>query len=662
MLSCFKFKNAVVRIAQSTRPTLLSLATLRHYASAIDAISLERQQEIASALRTYQKDNIAVPWLDMTKQFEISQESMEQALAADDARLQKRIKQSIRVTQLADRAYDKQRGRCDWDSVARDMDIPLIECLQLFDMALSTVPARSLPNITNWSADDISALKLFVSEHFRAVTADEWPLVSVYMNVAQIDCFMAHSMCTHPRMTPDLHEEIAQHRNDSLQWKDIFEKYPIFSRIGGLRNAYYQFKERDDAKPKAIHTEWTDEETRRIQELVQIYYKTGNQREVLIQAQKAFPDMSQESILDKIKQITSKVPEITNDDIDRVKKLVYAYGKDWGRIGQEINATPRRAQRIWTQHREQQKAPQTWNEDELDALRKCIHDGVGMTEASKLIGTKTRDACNAKMILLKCSGIWNADDATRLVQLVSNYKCGEIDWAAIGKDIGRSADSCHIIHTKLQQKHLNSTIDHSQAVSREVQKQYEQQQSVDWTEIAQQLALTERECLEANQFNTGKDRWIYHPDEFSWNMADRMTTFINENYPQPLPINYTAVSNYMWIDMDDCTKMANLLRGEMSWTAETLAKVEKLRAQGMKFVDIGKQLSPTLSAQKVSNAYHNNMQSKAHTSLSDDEKHQAKEIMETHAQQMSFTELRKLVAQKLPHVNQKKLLLKFKDD
>ncbi|KAJ2570392.1 hypothetical protein GGH19_005141, partial [Coemansia sp. RSA 1807] len=392
MLSCFKLKGAAVRIAQSTRPALLSFITQRHYASAIDAISLERQQEVISALRMYQKDNLPVPWIDMTKRFEISQESMEQALAEDDARLQKKIEQSIRVTQLADQSYNEEHGRCDWDSVVRDMDIPLVECLQLFDASLSTVPVRLLPNITNWAADDLSTLKSFVTEQFGAVTADDWLLVGVYMNVEQKDCFMAHSMCSFPQMSAVLHEAITQHRNANMEWKDIFEKYPIFSRIGGLRNAYYQFKEFDDSKPKAIHIEWTDEETRRIQELVQTYYKPGNKREVLIQAQKAFPDISQESILGKIKQITSKVPDITSDDIDRVKKLVYAYGKDWARIGQEINVTPRRAKRIWTQHREQQKAPQTWSEDELNTLRRCIHDGVEMAEASRLIGTKTRDA------------------------------------------------------------------------------------------------------------------------------------------------------------------------------------------------------------------------------------------------------------------------------
>ncbi|KAJ2496415.1 hypothetical protein GGH96_005859 [Coemansia sp. RSA 1972] len=217
---------------------------------------------------------------------------MEQALVADNARLQKRAELSMRVTQLADQTYDEQRGRCDWESVAQDMNMELIECLRLFDSSLSTVPVRSLPNITDWPADDLSTLKSLVLDYFGAVTADEWRLVGVYMNVEHNGCFMAHNICTHPRMTPDLHEAITRHQSNGLKWKDIFELYPIFSSAAVLRDAYNRFNERDDSKPKAKPIKWSDEETRQIQELIQAYYKPGNRREVLIQAQMVFPDRS----------------------------------------------------------------------------------------------------------------------------------------------------------------------------------------------------------------------------------------------------------------------------------------------------------------------------------------------------------------------------------
>ncbi|KAJ2738570.1 hypothetical protein H4R23_001051, partial [Coemansia sp. Cherry 401B] len=105
-----------------------------------------------------------------------------------------------------------------------------------------------------------------------------------------------------------------------------------------------------------------------------------------------------------------------------------------------------------------------------------------------------------------------------------------------------------------------------------VKELYTQNQSVDWARVSESVGLSERECLEANQFGDGKARWIYDPDTFSWDMANRMTAFIETNYSPPLPVNYTAVSNYMWIERDDCFKMAGLLRGEMTWTKDVLAK------------------------------------------------------------------------------------------
>ncbi|KAJ2341754.1 hypothetical protein GGF43_006098, partial [Coemansia sp. RSA 2618] len=110
-------------------------------------------------------------------------------------------------------------------------------------------------------------------------------------------------------------------------------------------------------------------------------------------------------------------------------------------------------------------------------------------------------------------------------------------------------------------------------------KQYEQQQSVDWAVVAKAVGLSERECLEANQFSADKAHWIYDPDTFSWEMAGRMTSFIEQNYPKPLPVNYTAVSNYMWIDINDCVKMASLLRGKMEWTDKVISKIAELREQ-----------------------------------------------------------------------------------
>ncbi|KAJ2368453.1 PHO85 cyclin-1 [Coemansia sp. RSA 2610] len=277
-----------------------------------------------------------VPWFDLAYRFKLPQSDMEQIVALDDDRLQKRREQSARVTQLADQAFDSQHGRCDWDSVVKDLDMPLMECLDLFDVSLSSVPVRSLPKFMDWLPDDFPLLKGFVQQFPGTLTADEWRLVSAFMNIKLAGCVMAYSMCIHPRMT------------------------------------------------------------------------------------------------------------------------------------------------------------------------------------------------------------------TELFELIASYH---------------------------------------------------------WARVSESVGLSERECLEANQFGDGKAWWIYDPNTFSWDMANRMTAFIQTNYPRPLPVNYTAVSNYMWIERDDCIKMAGLLRGEMTWTKDAVAKVVELRNQGMMYKDIARQLSPNLTAEKVSYAY-----------------------------------------------------------
>ncbi|KAJ2317653.1 hypothetical protein IWW51_005311, partial [Coemansia sp. RSA 2702] len=342
---------------------------------------------------------------------------MEQIVALDDDRLQKRREQSARVTQLADQAFDSQHGRCDWDSVVKDLDMPLMECLDLFDVSLSSVPVRSLPKFMDWLPDDFPLLKGFVQQFPGTLTADEWRLVSAFMNIKLAGCVMAYSMCIHPRMTTELFELIAS------------------------------------------------------------YHSTEE------------------------------------------------------------------------------------------------------TTANRLF--------------------WNSDDKARLLHLVTLYDPRAVDWATISRELRRNVSACKLKYRQLRKQHEPKRVtEHDDAVSHAVKKQYTQNQSVDWARVSESVGLSERECLEANQFGDGKAWWIYDPNTFSWDMANRMTAFIQTNYPRPLPVNYTAVSNYMWIERDDCIKMAGLLRGEMTWTKDAVAKVVELRNQGMMYKDIARQLSPNLTAEK----------------------------------------------------------------
>ncbi|KAJ2642303.1 hypothetical protein GGF44_001730, partial [Coemansia sp. RSA 1694] len=77
-------------------------------------------------------------------------------------------------------------------------------------------------------------------------------------------------------------------------------------------------------------------------------------------------------------------------------------------------------------------------------------------------------------------------------------------------------------------------------------------------------------------------------------MADRMASFIDEHYPSPAPVNYRAMSNYFWIDVDDCMRMYGIFRGKLKWTKADLERAAELRAQGLTFKEVDRHLSPRL--------------------------------------------------------------------
>ncbi|KAJ2870757.1 hypothetical protein GGH93_005341 [Coemansia aciculifera] len=85
-------------------------------------------------------------------------------------------------------------------------------------------------------------------------------------------------------------------------------------------------------------------------------------------------------------------------------------------------------------------------------------------------------------------------------------------------------------------------------------------------------------------------------------MVYRMTGFIKERYPAPTLVNYRAVSNFMWIVMDDCIRIHDMLQGKFKWTKAEYEWAAVLRVQGLSFNEVAQHLSPTLSCQSVSRA------------------------------------------------------------
>ncbi|KAJ2741586.1 hypothetical protein GGI20_005089, partial [Coemansia sp. BCRC 34301] len=175
----------------------------------------------------------------------------------------------------------------------------------------------------------------------------------------------------------------------------------------------------------------------------------------------------------------------------------------------------------------------------------------------------------------------------------------------------------------------------------EIQKQLESgSHVVDWAQVSQATGLGFRECLEQSQYDIGKARWHYDPDSFSQSMADRMTSFIEEHYPVPTPVNYRAVSNYLWIDLDDCICIHDMLQGKFKWTKAAIERAADLRAQGLTYREIARRLSPTLSHSALCSALiRRSGKKKAAMPISDDEKEQMRRLVDDYAGKYSVAEI-----------------------
>ncbi|KAJ2909982.1 hypothetical protein GGI21_001334 [Coemansia aciculifera] len=66
-----------------------------------------------------------------------------------------------------------------------------------------------------------------------------------------------------------------------------------------------------------------------------------------------------------------------------------------------------------------------------------------------------------------------------------------------------------------------------------------------------------------------------------------------------MSVTFRAVSNFMWIDVDDCTHMHGLLHESFKWTDAERERAAQLRAQGLTWKEVARRLSPTLKASSV---------------------------------------------------------------
>ncbi|KAJ2444047.1 hypothetical protein GGF42_006433 [Coemansia sp. RSA 2424] len=100
------------------------------------------------------------------------------------------------------------------------------------------------------------------------------------------------------------------------------------------------------------------------------------------------------------------------------------------------------------------------------------------------------------------------------------------------------------------------------------------------------------------------------------------------------------MSNYLWIEVDDCMRMYSIFRGRFKWTKADLEQAAELRAQGLTFKEVARHLSPRLPGGSVSYALRRHLPSKpAAVPISADELREISRLVDEYAGKYPVVEI-----------------------
>ncbi|KAJ2348772.1 hypothetical protein GGH91_001204 [Coemansia sp. RSA 2671] len=579
--------------------------------------SSDLKKAIFDEARLLQQQHKSIPWYLLAAKYHLSIDALQNAFGQAEADAQKRQQQSALVTRAAERHFDSAVGQYDWEAIAGEVDLPLIECLDLFDASNSTIkPCSLIETNGGWSTKDMEKLQRFIATNYSESSAVDWKLAGAFMNVDSLECQRLGLGTFIGPINEVAYRRINEFRKSNLSWKEIHQHFRQYPNELTLYRSYRWFKAKLEGRaPPGLTAPWTDAERGLMKGLLSRHGESTTRSEMVGIIQRELPDRP----LNDIRRFYTgyfsglKAGYLSKSQMTRLRGLVAEYGEDWDRVGKALGILPSRARFNWIRDGGE---PNTMTAKEARQLQCLLNSGVKAKEAARLSGAKSYRACLLHTVTVRAiahthsgnalsKATWAARDDQALLKMVREPVADEAaKWEQISKTLGRSIVACKSRARFLRRsRKLEPAVDDSVSrVTSEAQRQFELSGAVDWSQVSQTTGLGERECLELSQHDDGKAKWHYDPNTFSQSMADRMTSFIREHYPAPVPMNYRAVSNFMWIDMEDCIRIHDMLEGKFKWTKANGERAAKLWDLGLTLEDIARQLSPTLSASAVSEA------------------------------------------------------------
>ncbi|KAJ2047733.1 hypothetical protein H4S04_004262 [Coemansia sp. S16] len=471
----------------------------------------------------------------------------------------RRQQQSALVTITAERHFDSILGQCNWEAVTGELDTLLMECLDLFDVSNLKIQPRSLiETYGGWSKPDVEKLKLFMTTKYADCSTIDWRLVGIYMNVDALECQRIGLGTFNYPINEVSYRRIREFRDSGLGWKDVHQHFMQYPNEKSLQGRYYRFKVKPNGKTtKGLTTEGTDADAdlERMKDLIEKHLESTARSELL------------------------KAGRMNLDQLTQLRELVAEYGEDWDHIGKVLDVLPSMARYNWITYGGNVGNRFALSSDEARQLQHLVDSGVKYKEAAKLLGIVSPHGCDTHLK----SNCTSTEDETLLKMIDVSMTSTAAKWELVSKVLGRSVIACKQRLSVINRGHKCEQVDYDREsiVTSEVQRQLESNRTVNWSKVSQATELGLRECLELSQYDDGKASWHYDPDSFSQGMADRMTNFIKEHYPAPVPVIYRAVSNFMWVAMDDCICIHDMLQGKFKWTEADYERATALRAKGL---------------------------------------------------------------------------------
>ncbi|KAJ2054830.1 hypothetical protein GGI17_006787, partial [Coemansia sp. S146] len=358
-------------------------------------------------VRLLQQVDKSIPWYRLAAKYRLLVDVLQTIFNQAEVDAQRRQQQSELVTRAVERHFDSELCQSNWEAVASELDIPLIECLDLFDASNSTIQPRSLiETYGGWSKTDMEKLKQFIADNYADSSTVDWKLVGSYMNVDALECQRVGQGTFNGTLSNVGYRRICNLYDSGLRWKDIHQYFLQYHNEKSLMTRWYWLKSKLEGKTSnRLTAEWTDSERERMKNLIKQHAQSTTRSELvdIIKRELSARPLSDIRLFSSQYVRELKTGRMRASQMTQLRELVAEYGEDWDRISEALGVLPSRARHNWLGSGGYAGDHSAWSLDETRQFQRLIDSGAKPQEVAKLLGMKSHRSCQAKTTNAKYS-------------------------------------------------------------------------------------------------------------------------------------------------------------------------------------------------------------------------------------------------------------------